>query len=381
MTQPVRHHGMDRLRIGAFAILILYHIGMVFSPWPYHVKSDHVVRYATAPMLAVNAWRLSLLFVVSGYATRALLGRSLDASAFLKNRSYRLLLPLAFGMAVLVPPQAWVELVTKHGYEQGFLHFWSDDYWSFRPIGGIGLPTWNHLWFLAYLWVYTVPVALGSRLLRRSLQPAFDRAFGGVGVLLIPIAWLIVVHGWWLQFAAETHALAGDWVAHASYLPAFLFGFGLAGSPATMRAIGRWWPAGALLAVAGYAFIVGVETEWIAFRPALVPIYGAAHALEQWGAIMALIGIADRWWNRPAPRDLIEAVFPFYLVHQTIIVVIAWALLGRGLPAAAEFAILVAATVAGCLGFYYGGRSVPWLRPLIGLRRHRPVPRATPALI
>ncbi|RZM26079.1 MAG: acyltransferase, partial [Sphingomonas sp.] len=71
-----RHYGMDWLRIGAFAILILYHIGMVFVPWNFHAKSHHVERWATVPMLAVNAWRLTLLFVVSGYASRALLARS-----------------------------------------------------------------------------------------------------------------------------------------------------------------------------------------------------------------------------------------------------------------------------------------------------------------
>lgn len=367
-----RHYGMDWLRIGAFAILILYHIGMVFVPWNFHVKANHVERWATLPMLAVNAWRLTLLFVVSGYASRALLARSHGLGRFLRDRSWRLLVPLAFGMAIVVPPQAWVELATRYGYQGDYLSFWVRDYFSLGRLGGVDLPTWNHLWFVAYLWAYTALLALGVRLVRlRRAQHAFDRLFGGAGVLLIPLTWSVAIHALWFPIVGETHALLGDWVAHLSYLPAFLFGFALARSPAAMRAIGRWWPAGAAIGLAGYLYVAGVELGWIGpWRPALYARYGVAHACQQWGGILALVGIAERRFNRDRPvrATLTEAVFPFYIVHQTIIVVVTYWLLPADLPGWAEFLVLVASTVAGCLAFYYGGRAVPWLRPLIGLR-------------
>ena len=67
-----RHYGMDWLRIGAFGLLILYHIGMVFVPWGFQVKTAHPLAWAEIPMLLTSPWRLTLLFVVSGYASRAL---------------------------------------------------------------------------------------------------------------------------------------------------------------------------------------------------------------------------------------------------------------------------------------------------------------------
>jgi membrane protein DedA with SNARE-associated domain len=66
---------------------------------------------------------------------------------------------------------------------------------------------------------------------------------------------------------------------------------------------------------------------------------------------------------------LAEAVFPFYIIHQTIIVVVGWYLLGAGVAALPSFLILLAATVTGCWLFYAIGRSIGWLRPLIGLQR------------
>ena len=174
-----RHYGMDWLRIGAFALLILYHIGMVFVPWNFHVKSLHVEDWVRLPMLASNAWRLTLLFVVSGYASRALLNRSSSTAGFFANRCNRLLVPLVFGIAVIVPPQPWVELVTKHAYTGSYLTFWSHDYFRFGKLAGLTLPTWNHLWFVVYLWAYTTTLTLGLIVVRGNwLQRAFDWIFG-----------------------------------------------------------------------------------------------------------------------------------------------------------------------------------------------------------
>ena len=369
-----RHYGMDWLRIGAFALLILYHIGMVFVPWNFHVKSAHVEDWVTLPMLATNAWRLTLLFVVSGYASRALLIRSRGLGGFVANRSWRLLVPLVFGMAVIVVPQPWVELTVKHGYAAGLGTFWLHDYFRVGSIAGVKVPTWNHLWFVAYLWLYTALLAVTVLVAgTMQLQPVFDRVFAGIGVVLVPMLYLVCVHAWWFPMAAETHALVGDWMAHLSYFPAFLFGFGLAGSVPAMAAILRWWQAAAALAVLSYGGILAVELAWPGNTIAprwVYPPYGAAHAIQQWAAIVALIGVAERWWNRDAPirRVLTEAVFPFYIIHQTIIIVVMYWLLPAALPGWAEFVILLGATVAGCWAFYLGGRSIGWLRPLIGLR-------------
>ena len=145
-----RHYGLDWLRIGAFGLLILYHIGMVFVPWGFHAKTAQPLPWVVVPMLAINSWRLLLLFVVSGYASRALLVRGDGTKDFVANRTLRLILPLLFGVVVIVPVQPWVELVTQHGYPHGFPYFLGHDYFRFVTISGIALPTWQHLWFVGY---------------------------------------------------------------------------------------------------------------------------------------------------------------------------------------------------------------------------------------
>jgi surface polysaccharide O-acyltransferase-like enzyme len=141
----------------------------------------------------------------------------------------------------------------------------------------------------------------------------------------------------------------------------------------------------ALIALLGYIVVAGVE---IAYPGTVQPpkwlwaVFNSARVVQQWGAIIALIGMADRWWNHDHPWrvTLNEAIFPFYIIHQTIIVVVAGSLLTWHLAPGLEFTLILAATVAGCWAFYLGGRRYRWLRPLIGLRA-AVMSRATPLAV
>lgn len=375
-----RHYGMDWLRIGAFALLIFYHIGMFFVPWGWHVKTAHPIGWVTIPMLASNAWRLPLLFVVSGYTSAALLAREGRLGSFLASRSARLLIPLAFSVIVVIPPQPWVELQFKHGYTASFWQFWAHDYFRFGALDGIILPTWQHLWFVVYLWVYTLALVLLLMVIPASARAAIgrlaDRLFAGPGFLIAPMA-LLALH-LWLSWPGqeETHALVDDWMAHRLYFAMFLFGFFLRGATRAWRAIRLWWPVAAVMAAAGFVVVALIDWGWVSGsfpRDSHVVAFEAARIAQGWGTIVALLGIAECFWNRDhALRPMLtEAVFPFYIIHQSVIVLTGWWLLRLHLPAIAEFAILVPVTVAGCWAFYLAGREIGWLRPLIGLRRRR----------
>ncbi len=347
-----RHHGLDWLRIGAFGLLILYHIGMVFVAWDFHIKSALPVRWIEWPMLAVNPWRMSLLFVVSGYATRHLLARARGGGGFLGPRLRRLGLPLLFGIAVIVPPQPWVELMVKHGYAGGFLHFWTADYFRFGTLHDIVLPTWNHLWFVLYLLVYTMLVAGIAALRPPALQPAFDRAFAGWRLWLLPVGYYLLLK---LSGGADNKTLLFDGYGHALYLPAFLFGLGLAGNAEIPSRFAAHWRA--LLALAAAAWLARMlfnmafaDVDEADIAPWLLAAAQLLRPLQSWGAIAGLIGLATRHWNHDhrwrAP--LTRAVFPWYMVHQTVIVVAAFALRPLGWSNGAQFVAILAATLLGC---------------------------------
>jgi glucans biosynthesis protein C len=156
---PSRLYFLDWLRIIALMALILYHVGMYYVRWDFHVKSPFAGAGLEPWMKLSGPWRMDLLFMVSGAAT-ALMLKAGSTASLLRKRTKFLLLPLLCGMVLIVPPQAYFEVVQKFAYQGNYLDFlklYFGHYKGFCQSGNcLILPTWNHLWFLPYLWLYTV---------------------------------------------------------------------------------------------------------------------------------------------------------------------------------------------------------------------------------
>ena len=391
MSEPdTRRYDLDWLRIAAFGLLVVYHVGMYYVSWDWHVKSPHASPLAEPFMLASSPWRMSLLFLISGVASAFLIAKS--GNGFLGQRSWRLLLPLIFGMLVVVPPQSYYQVVEQlpGGYHDGYWAFWkrylaADDQFC-REGDCLRVPTWNHLWFVAYLWVYTVLLWVLVRLAPRRSE-TLGRWLGtqlqGWKLLLLPSAYLALARIGLADRFESTHALAGDWYNHAQYLPVFLLGFLVARETAFWDAMQRlrrpalWLALGSWLCIAGWYSLFQMEGQIGTLPGELwLPQRRLLWGLMQWNAIVAACGYARHWapGDSPARRYLTEAVFPVYILHQTLIVVLSQQIKPLALPAAAEAPLLIALTLAGCFAGYELVRRIRWLRPLMGLSELRPVP-------
>jgi len=382
---PDRRYDLDWIRVGAFFLLILYHVGMFYVPWDWHVKSPHPVEELTLAMFLTNPWRLTLLFLVSGAATRFMADK-VTVGKLTGARIARLLPPLLFAMFVIVPPQSYYEIVEYVAAHPGAPTTIYDNFWV-RYVTASGnwcagkeclvTPTWNHMWFVAYLLFYTLVLAgllLVWKRLGAHVQAAVETVLRGPGLILWPILFLGLLRATLYPRFGETHALVGDYYVHAVSFSAFLLGFGLAKSDLLRRRlIAARWPA-VVLAVAGY---LGWATyAWIyraddANPPeALRLVMRFVYATDTWCSIAAILGFGAKHLNRDAPalRYLTLGVFPFYLIHQTLIVVMAHHLAKLNLYQPLEAAILIVLTFAGCFATYELARRIPGVRILFGLK-------------
>jgi len=374
-----RRIDLDWVRIAAFGLLIFYHVGMLYVSWGFHIKSAHRITALEPLMLVVNPWRLALLFLVSGVATRFML-RKYPIGSLLRLRSVRLLIPLIFGMFVIVPPQAYDQILESLGYPAGFTDFYLRHYLAFGtqfcPKPCIVLPTWNHLWFVVYLWVYTI--ALGAVVamvppLSDWIERRLARLLSGALLLVVPSLLFAGYRLVLLPNFPSTHALFGDWYDHALYATVFLLGFLLAHADDVWDAIGR--QRRVALSLAALFFLSFLALRWA--REAGTPpslwlkLYsGLAYGFYQWLCIVAVLGFARRWLttDSAARRYLTDAIFPYYIVHQTAIITIAHALRGSDLFAWQEASIVIVGTAATCVLTYEIVRRVAFLRPLFGLK-------------
>ncbi len=378
-----RRYDLDWLRIIAFGLLIFYHCGMFYVTWDWHVKSRFASDAIEPLMMLTSPWRLTLLFLIAGAATRFMADK-MSLKSFLAIRMRRLWPPLLLAMFVIVPPQSYFEIVEALQGANGLgpdHALWLDNFYG-KYVTGSGhwcdadgcliTPTYNHMWFVAYLILYTLALILILPLLRR-LPAALNALIAGPLLILLPWLYLTALRLVLFPIFGESHYFVNDWYVHELDFSIFLFGFAVAKNHVFFdRCVKLRWVAlaialtcWAVLVVYYSAYSEGIDPpEWlrIAMR--------AARELDAWCAIIAAIGLAHHHLSSndgPLRQMLTQAIFPFYLIHQTIIVVAGHYLDETQFPLAIEAPLLAAITMLGCWLFFDLGRRVPLLRVWIGL--------------
>ena len=372
IMQNKRLYFLDWLRISAFFLLVLYHTGMYYVTWDWHVKTPHPSDAIEPLMMLSSPWRMSLLFLIGGAAAAFLL-QKLGGKALAKERSKRLLIPLIFGMFFIVPPQSYFEVASDLAYQGSYFDFmqlYVRGYHGFCGHHGcLDLPTWNHLWFLPYLWVYTlILAAIGSRRVQAA-GAWLLRQLHGWKLFALPLAVLALGRILLLPHWPHTHNLVADWHNHAMSLPVFLLG-------AAMARQGEFWQrldaarfAALGFSLATWAGVVCFSAMHESFQISWLPAARIAYAMCQWSGIVAVCGFGHRHLNFDSAkrRYLTQAVFPVYILHQSVIVCLAMALRATGLPPMTEGLLIVVLTLAISFAVFEVLRRVPLLQPLFGV--------------
>jgi len=369
-----RRADLDWLRVTAFGLLIFYHAGMAWSGWSWHVTSPDSIDWLHEAMRFLNRWRMPLIFVVSGAAIMLALGDR-TPQAFVRDRLKRLLLPLAFGMAVIVPPQVYLERLSRGQFTGSFVQWLPHAFEGVYPQGNL---SWHHLWFVAYVLVLTLvllPIFLWARSEpgQRAVAEAGRNAarFGLQWMTVLPLAASTL---WLAPISWNVNGLVGDWHGLVSYGALLLYGAFLFGSSDLLRALERQRFFSLVAGVLAYTLLyVGyfAGTVRATIPPEARPVFALLSAVNVMAWLFAIIGFAHRYLTRrPAFLSVAtEAVYPFYLIHQTVTVVVVWYLLKIGAPPVLGFIVAVGATFAGTWLVYAGlVRPWRWIRPLFGMK-------------
>ena len=369
-----RRADLDWLRVLAFSLLIFYHAGMAWSGWSWHVTSPDSLEGLREAMRFLNRWRMPLIFVVSGAAIMLALGDR-TPGVFVRDRLKRLALPLAFGMVVIVPPQVYLERLYRGQFTGSFLQWLPHAFDGVYPQGNL---SWHHLWFVAYVLVLTLvllPVFLWAR--SASGQAAVEGAgriaarLGLQWLMTLPLAASTL---WLAPISWNVNGLVGDWHGLVSYGALLLYGAFIFGSSDLLTALQRQRFFSLAVGLVVYAilyagFFAGTVRATI---PAEVrPVFALLSAVNVMAWLFAIIGFSHRYLTRrPAfLAEATEAVYPFYLLHQTVTVIAVYWLLKLDAPPVAGFFAAVLLTFLGTALLYVGVvRPIWFLRPLFGMR-------------
>lgn len=362
-----RKYNLDWLRVIAFDLLILYHAGMIFVPWNFHIKNNITSDGFILPMLFLNQWRLPLLFVISGMGTCYALSYK-SIGNFINERTLRLMVPLFFGMAILVPPQVYVERLSQSVSYSSYFDFYSTVLNGIYPNGNL---SWHHLWFIVYLFFYTLILTPLFVYIRNNpgMKPIewLNNALSKYPfvIMFFPVP-LIIIEAVLYPLFGYTMSFWGDWYALSFYGVLFFYGFVLITLKNTfwkfIEKYRIYFLVSALVLTTTYFLLINIEQQIIT---CVVRIYNL------WCWILLLLGYSVKFLNKPGTilKYRNEAVYPFYILHHTVLLVLAFYVVDLNLGILLKFLLLVTGTF-GITWLIYELiiRRFWWCRLLFGMK-------------
>ena len=205
-----RLYFLDWLRVIAITVLVFFHTGMLFVGWGWHIENNITVPALEIPMDIAHRLRMPLLFIIAG-ASLVFTQTHRTIWQALNERRHKLLWPALFGIFVIVPPQIYIERLVNRQFSGSYWQFYLDRVLQFQPYPA-GDFSWHHLWFIVYLFVYSlllIPLLATLRRRFSNQQPYrlyfFAVLIGANEALLKPLF-------------PQTHNLVHDWYLFNHYL-------------------------------------------------------------------------------------------------------------------------------------------------------------------
>jgi glucans biosynthesis protein C len=345
--QNQRQYYIDWVRIFAFFILIFFHCAMPFVIFNWEIKNDVTSTGLSRLVWWLHQWRLPLLFFISGAGIHFSLQRR-SVLVFAGERFVRLFIPLSFAMLFTIPLQVYFERLQRGQISNSYADFYPT-VWNFIPYPE-GTLTWSHMWFVVYLFVFCIlllPV-LGifkiqfMKQLKEKIAQIFSHPFMAL-TLVLPLTFYY--YTLYLRFP-EQQSLLDDWFLFVFSITLLVYSYLLGGS-------NRFW----IMCERCRFYFIGIAITcmivlfyrywWNMELPKEkgndLYLFGILSAVHIWSLILAILGFAKKHLNFSNPFLVYstQAVYPFYILHQTLIVIFGYYIVQWTMPIFAKLLILI----------------------------------------
>jgi peptidoglycan/LPS O-acetylase OafA/YrhL len=402
-AQPGRRPELDAIRTVVVIGLVFFHSALVFDPGDdFYVKNADTTDVVTVFAGLGVVWAMPMLFLIAGLGSWHSLRRR-GPAGFAVERLLRLGIPLVFATLTIIPVPQWLRLrAADPDYHESYLRFLPRFFTMHLDpanfpfvVQGRYFET-GHLWFVVLLLTFSLLLAPLVRWLPRDAgRRTCDRLAVAVrrrGVVLLPAVPVAVISA--LAGLEEGYAAWSRW----AYLLFFLYGFALAADERFREAMRRDALPAAVLGLV--LFLIGLPGFLIAggdpFTDMTALAIGARtlYGMTGWCWLVAILGLLDRRRQVaatpaavPVPSEgrgrrlygyLAIAALPLYILHQPIVVAVAYGVVGWDAPIVVKYTVIVAVSLALTVAAYdLLVRRTRVTRFLFGMRAERPRAAAT----
>jgi len=333
-----RRYDLDWLRVMGILTVFVFHSGRFFNSEGWHVKNATTYFGMDIWEYILSNWMMPLVFAISGASLFYALGKGRPGQ-FIKDKVLRLLVPLVVGIFTLDTLQIYLERLSHGQFSGSFWEFYPHYFEGLYGFGGNFAWMGVHLWYLEMLFIFSLvflPLFLwlkrgsGQRVLAR-LGDWLARP-GAAYLLALPV---ILVVGLMNRYTFWG-SLGWGGGSIFSHLCFFLSGFVIVSHAGLQNSIQRLrWLSLALVAV----LLVTIFTLYMLVGE---PAYGTAqytllyslYGLWAWCWVLAILGFGMKHLNFSTPvlQHANEAVLPFYILHQPVLLCVGYFVVQWAIP-------------------------------------------------
>jgi len=360
---PERRYWLDWLRVLAMGTIFLYHSGRPFvTIFPWHIMNPQPDLVFTLVNVFVSGWIMPLFFVISGFATYFSLTKR-GPVQFARDRFKRLMIPFIFaGLLLVLPVHVYYDAVFHGRFAGSFIDFYLGPYFTkafpfsldFSPTYFADSNQGVYLWYVFWLFVFSlITVHLFNWLTKETNRNKISRLaavsdrLGEIFLLSIP---MIIVNILAVPPFFVFPSGYGGWKL-PTYLALFITAYVLASDSHFLQSIDRNRVPALLLGTAAstviIALFVTLSPEVLAV-PFWYVIVSTVVAFNGWCWVIAILGFGRRKlsFNNRFLETSNELVLPFYIVHQTVIVAIAFYVVSWNMIVIEKYVIIVLSSFA-----------------------------------
>lgn len=391
-TKPTaRIHYLDWLRVLAILFVFVYHSTRFFNLGDWHIKNPTTYSWLEVWNNFAETWMMPLFYVISGASLFFVIGRG-NFGKFAKDKTLRLLVPLLVGIFTFSSIQVYLERVTHGDFSGSFFqflpHYFTGSYECCNPASGNFAITGIHLWYLWWLFVFSILLYPLLRWLKgrgRRVLSVLGKLFALPGMVYCMAIPTILM----LAFVDPNNPLISEKEAGWSlvvYLWLVFCSFVVFTNDRLIASIRRLtW----LSLTMGVASTV-VSTVLLTRQG--IPVYGTQlyaplsglRVFSSWCWVLAILGLGMKYLNSYAPslKYSNEAVLPFYILHQTVLLCVGYFVVQWPIPDWLRWASILLISFTTIMGLYeFLVRRFNLLRFLFGMKVKSGIPGEPGSLV
>jgi glucan biosynthesis protein C len=312
---------LDWLRVILILAVFLHHVCMPFNGDGWHIMNNESSKILDDIMVYFEQFRLPILFFISGSGSVILLSK-ITVKKFVLGKFLRLFIPLLAGSLLVIPPQTYIENIVD-----------LQSYWQEYPQLALNFDA-NHLWFIEYLLVFFM-IAI-------PLNKFFSFSFGiavvnsvqklskyKIGLYLLVILLIVIKVCFSLMFSSDDNKIE-NLSSSSFYLFFFIAGMVFIHSKGIWQAVCEQRFYNLMLfffsTILFYSYYYSPDLSEYLSLDIRWSIWWIVCCLVAWSALLTLLGYAQFYLTK-TPKWLRlsnELIYPFYIFHQTVIVVIGY---------------------------------------------------------